>query len=158
MQRKQTSIGVAGAGVAGWLLLFTQSQEGLKLYGYLDPVGVATKCYGDTHEVVLGHKYSKEECKASLENQLTVAALGVKSCVPMLAVHPGPFAAATDFAYNAGVGAFCKSSIANKFRSGNWAGGCAELSKWIYAGGKVLPGLVKRRAAERKKCEENEDD
>ena len=46
--------------------------------------------------------------------------------------------------------AFCNSTLARKANSGDLAGACAELSRWTRAGGVVWPGLVKRRALERK--------
>ena len=151
-KQNQTLAGVAGASVAAWLLAFTPTQEGLKLYGYLDPVGIATKCYGDTRAVVLGHRYSKEECKASLDGRLAEAAEGVIRCVPGAKTKPGPLSASIDFSYNAGVGAFCKSKMAKDFNQQAWGTGCKEFGKWIYAKGQVLPGLVTRREAEMKKC------
>lgn len=150
---KTTLVGAVGAVTAGWLMVATPHFEGLRLTGYRDPVGIATKCYGDTSNVILGHKYTKEECDASLDKQLTAAAKGVLRCSPELRARSNQLGPAIDFAYNAGVGAWCKSGMARKFKAGDWKAGCAEFSKWVYAGGKVLPGLVKRRAAEREKCE-----
>ncbi|HHG5564729.1 TPA: glycoside hydrolase family protein [Pseudomonas aeruginosa] len=40
-----------------------------------------------------------------------------------------------------------------KLNAGDVRGACAELSRWVYAGGKKLGGLVRRRAAERELCE-----
>jgi lysozyme len=88
-----------------------------------------------------------------LDRLLTAAAKSVLACSPELRVRPNQLGPAVDFAYNAGVGAWCKSAMARRFEAGDWGGGCAAFSQWIYAGGKVLPGLVKRRAAERALCE-----
>ena len=44
-------------------------------------------------------------------------------------------------------------ALARKTNAGDLAGACAELSRWTYAGGRQLPGLIKRRAAEREMCE-----
>ena len=56
-------------------------------------------------------------------------------------------------AFNVGNARFCSSTLARKANAGDMAGACAELSRWTYAGGKPLPGLVKRRATERAICE-----
>ena len=152
--KKTTMVsGIAGGAVAAWLLTATPSFEGLRQVGYRDPVGIATACYGDTHGAVVGRRYTVTECDASLDRQLTAAAKGVLACSPYLKVRPNQLGPAIDFAYNAGVGAWCKSGMAKRFAVGDWRGGCAEFSKWVYAGGRVLPGLVKRRAAERAQCE-----
>ena len=65
----------------------------------------------------------------------------------------GQKAAFLSFAFNVGNGAFCSSTLVRKANTGDMPGACSELSKWVYAGGKQLPGLVKRRAAERAMCE-----
>jgi lysozyme len=62
-------------------------------------------------------------------------------------------AASVSFAYNVGAQAFCGSTMARKLRAGDMPGACAELSRWVYAKGELLPGLVRRRAAERAMCE-----
>ncbi|PRG74053.1 glycosyl hydrolase, partial [Burkholderia multivorans] len=64
------------------------------------------------------------------------------------------------FAYNVGAGAYCGSTTAKRFNAGDWKGACRALNEadngrpqWVTAGGRVLPGLVKRRAEERALCE-----
>ncbi|MDU2883127.1 MAG: lysozyme, partial [Enterobacter sp.] len=57
--------------------------------------------------------------------------------------------ALVDFAYNLGVKALEGSTLLKKLNAGDYAGAAAEFPKWNKAGGKVLPGLVKRREAER---------
>ncbi|WP_405045477.1 glycoside hydrolase family protein [Pseudomonas aeruginosa] len=46
-----------------------------------------------------------------------------------------------------------RSTLLRKLNAGDVRGACAELSRWVYAGGKKLGGLVRRRAAERELCE-----
>lgn len=60
------------------------------------------------------------------------------------------FAALVSFAYNLGCGALESSSLAKYARAHNYKAAANEFPKWCHAGGKVLQGLVKRRAAERK--------
>ncbi|WP_458097353.1 glycoside hydrolase family protein [Roseomonas sp. WA12] len=118
---------------------------------------------GETTNVVVGYRYTEAECQASLETQLVAHAAPVLACVPGLAGLAGrtnQTAAAVSFAYNIGTGAFCRSTAARRFNSGDWRGGCRAFNEddtgrpqWVTAGGWVLPGLVKRRAAERALCE-----
>jgi lysozyme len=63
------------------------------------------------------------------------------------------------FAYNIGAGAFCKSTASRRFNVGDWRNGRRAFKEddagrlqWVTARGVVLPGLVKRRAAERALC------
>ncbi|MDR1685213.1 MAG: lysozyme [Desulfovibrio sp.] len=148
-------IAVVGAFAADILVTTVPEHEGEVLKGYLDPVGIPTKCYGDTYDVVVGQKYTPEECLRSLEKQLIAHAKPVLACVPELEGHPEQLAASVSLAYNIGTSAFCKSSIARNFRAGNWYSACAGFSAWNKAGGKILKGLVRRRADERAICETN---
>lgn len=75
-------------------------------------------------------------------------AVGVLKASPALVTNPGALAAMIDFAYNLGVGRYRGSTLRRKINDGDWAGAKDELGKWVRGGGKVLPGLVRRRAAE----------
>ena len=57
-----------------------------------------------------------------------------------------------DFIYNAGEGNFANSTMLKKLNSGDVAGACNELKRWVYSGGQKLAGLVARREAERDLC------
>jgi lysozyme len=63
------------------------------------------------------------------------------------------FAAFVSLAYNIGVGAFCGSTLVKKLNAEDYAGACAEISKWNKFKGKPLLGLTRRRAEERAICE-----
>lgn len=118
-----------------------------------DPIGIATACYGHTGpDVKVGVTYTPDECEGLLIKDLTVHGQGVAKCIytDMPITTRGAF---TSFAFNVGTAAFCKSTMARKANAGDLRGACAELSRWVYAGGKVMPGLVARRKAERAMCE-----
>lgn len=151
--RRKTLVGIVGAASAALLLALVPQFEGKQNVGYNDPAGIATKCFGDTHGVVVGKRYTDAECLASLNVQLIAHSEGVLRCTPGLKGHDDQLAAATSFAYNIGVSAYCRSSVAKRFKTGDLKGGCARMSLYNKAGGKVLPGLVRRRAAERALCE-----
>ena len=61
----------------------------------------------------------------------------------------GQFDALVDFSFNLGLGALRGSTLAAKFKNGDIKGASRDLSKWVWGGGKMLPGLVKRREAAR---------
>lgn len=129
--------------------------EGLRQYAYYDPPGVLTVCYGTTgKDVVKGKTYSLEECRAFLERDMLEAITIVERC------HPGlpdkVLAAFSDAVYNIGPNVACNSTANKYLKSGDYVAACNELPKWNkarVAGQMVaLPGLTKRREAERQLC------
>lgn len=76
---------------------------------------------------------------------------GVKRCV-QAPMNDAQEAAFGDLAYNIGVTAFCRSSIVRDFNHGDTISSCNRIRLYNRAAGKVLPGLVARRAAESELC------
>lgn len=126
--------------------------EGRNLLAYLDPVGIPTICDGITQGVELGQTATDAQCDALLAAELGAAITSVDH----LSKHPQPDtrrAGLGSFVYNVGANAFAGSTLLRKLNAGDPAGACAELSRWVYANGRKLAGLVKRRQAERQLCE-----
>lgn len=126
--------------------------EGRSLLAYLDPVGIPTICDGITQGVRLGQTKTPAECDALLAAELGQACAAVDRAVRV----PLPLtrrAALCSFVYNAGATAFTGSTLLRKLNAGDARGACAELSRWVFAKGQKLAGLVNRRAAERELCE-----
>jgi len=131
--------------------------EGLRQYAYYDPPGILTVCFGHTGDVQIGRLYPLAECKALLNADMLRAVETVERCVPGL-----PFktlAAFGDAVFNLGPTIVCneKASMAARLLAvGNLVAACNQLPRWnkaTIAGVKVeLPGLTKRRAAERALC------
>lgn len=152
MTPRQKLIASIGASAAAIVTAFVAQHEGLRLWAYRDPVGVLTACYGHTGpDVQPGQTYTREQCRALLAQDLARHAQAL-ACIHR-PLTDGQKAAFVSFAYNVGPQAFCGSSLVRKANAGDMAGACAELDKWVYAKGQRLPGLVKRRAAERAMCE-----
>jgi lysozyme len=61
---------------------------------------------------------------------------------------PGRLAAITDFAFNVGTGALRASTLRRRINAGQWDDVPAQLMRWVFAAGKRLRGLERRRAAE----------
>lgn len=128
--------------------------EGSKNVGYADRLAgnLPTACFGATKGIVVGKRYTDDECMAMLAQDAVSHGLEISRCLPdELPVRTR--AAFTSFAYNVGTGAFCRSTLSRKARAGDLQGACRELDKWVYAGGKRVQGLANRRQAERKLCE-----
>lgn len=127
--------------------------EGEIRHTYLDPIGIPTACVGHTGpDVRLGQRYTAEQCQALLQQDLLEANADIDRCIKA-PLTVGQRAAMISFVFNVGGKKFCGSGVARRLNAADYAGACAELSRWVYAGGRVLPGLVKRRAAERAMCE-----
>lgn len=124
--------------------------EGRELIGYADPVGIPTICYGHTATAKVGDTKSPEECERLLQQDLGIALNAVDHALPNLPAQTR--AALGSFTYNVGVGSFNGSTLLRKAKSGDLIGACNELTRWVYAGGRKLKGLVNRRAAERELC------
>lgn len=131
--------------------------EGLRRVAYYDPVGVLTVCYGTTKDVVKGKVYTTAECLALLDEDMRYAVETVDRCVPGLPVHV--LAAFGDAAYNMGPTIACNknaSAAARLLAAGKYKEACLQLPRWdkakvlgVYV---TLPGLTKRRAAEKNVC------
>lgn len=139
-------------GVLAATIALVGAFEGLRTVAYRDPVGIPTICYGETLGVKMGDVKSVEECKTMFASRLVVFATGVEKCSELERAPDKVYIAVVSWAYNVGVGAACKSTLVKKLNAGDLIGACNELSKWTKAGGKTLPGLVKRRSEERKLC------
>lgn len=143
-----------GAGAAQLTVNEIADYEGYVPEAYKDPIGIWTKCFGSTLNVTPNAKYSFEHCVKSLNHEVELHAGPILKCVPELARQPDKVKAAmVSMAYNIGVGGFCSSSVARYANEGRWEAACKRIAQ-IYktAGGKELPGLVKRRRAESRLC------
>lgn len=146
-----------GGAVAVLLVATVGGAEGLRQKAYPDPATRGkpwTVCYGHTGpEVVPGYYRSLEECKQILLQDLDKHAEPIEKCVPWLKTAPvGVYVGSVSLAVNIGSGGFCKSSIARKFNEGDYRGGCEAFMLYTRAAGITLPGLVRRRQAERHLC------
>ncbi|MFZ5719185.1 MAG: lysozyme [Pseudomonadota bacterium] len=126
--------------------------EGWVTKTYPDPIGKLTACAGVTENVQAGRTYGDEACIAMTAQALVKHGVDIDPCIKV-ELPVKTHAAFVSFAYNVGKANFCSSTLIRKANAGDLAGACAELSRWVYAGGKVFPGLVRRRAEERALCE-----
>lgn len=128
--------------------------EGFRQHAYYDPRPndpILTVCYGHTGtDVVKGKRYTFEECKQLLNDDMLDAVRVVERC------HPGlpdnVLLAFADAVYNIGPKVACKSTASKYLSQGNYEAACRELPKWNKSNGVVLPGLTKRRIEEMNLC------
>jgi len=121
--------------------------EGLRLRAYKCPADVWTIGYGSTLGVQDGMIISAHEAGEFLERDLKRFEGGVTRLCGAVA-QPNQFGALVSFAFNLGLGALQRSTLRQKVLRGDHSDVPAEFMKWTRGGGRILPGLVKRRAAE----------
>lgn len=152
MNDRDKLIAKIGAGAVAVAVPFVMMSEGAVQQSYRDPIGIVTACVGHTGpELRMGQRYTRQQCEDMLYGDLLKHAQAL-DCIKQ-PMTDGQKAAFVSFAFNVGNKAFCDSTLARKANAGDMVGACAELSRWTRAGGRELPGLVKRRAAERELCE-----
>lgn len=155
-KRKTAAGGGALAAVLIAAAAIIKPWEGVEYEPYPDPAtGGApwTVCYGHTGpDVVRGKRYTKAECEAFLDADMREANRHVRRCigVPMLVQIEAALTSAT---FNIGPSVVCGSTLQRKAKANDWPGACRQLHRWKYAAGRVMRGLVLRRADEQKFCE-----
>lgn len=123
--------------------------EGFASTAYYDAAGKLTIGYG--HLIKAGEDFNfidKAQAEKLLINDMAVAENAVNSYakVPISANQKD---ALVSFVFNLGSGNFANSTLLKKLNAGDYAGAANEFDRWVYAGGKVIPGLVERRAKEK---------
>jgi len=145
---KQAAAG--GALIASLAAAFILPNEGVRTHAYRDPAGILTICVGETQGVTPGERRTPAQCREMLMQRIPDYLGPVDRMMPGLPDNRR--VAYTDFAYNAGVGALAHSRIPRLERAHHVPAACNELLRYVYAGKKVLPGLVTRRKKERDMC------
>lgn len=128
--------------------------EGVYLRPYLCPAGVPTIGVGSTRYLdgrrvhLSDPPITREHAMVLLRHKvLTEFMPGVRRLCGAVD-EPGRLAALTDFAYNLGLGALKSSTLRRRILAGRWDDVPAELRKWVFAGGRRMNGLARRREAE----------
>jgi lysozyme len=129
--------------------------EGLRLQPYICPAGYPTIGYGTVNKpdgtkvAMEDPPITKEVAEAWLLHELRNEYLpGVLRASPRLIAEPRTLGALADFAYNLGVPRYRASTLRRRVDVADWAAARVELDRWVRGGGRVLPGLVRRRRAE----------
>lgn len=124
--------------------------EGLRLKAYLCPAGVPTIGYGHTgKDVALGQSIAPERAEALMQQDAAYYAGQALRLSPALLLEPDERQAAiADFCFNLGTTRYKASTLRRKIDAQEWDDAADELGKWVWGGGRKLPGLVARRAAE----------
>lgn len=137
--------------------------EGLRLKAYYDSAGYCTIGWGhalskdelfsgklwiDGRPVKWGAGISKSQALLLLSQDLDEVESILSLDRVSQALTQSAFDAVCSFAFNVGTGAYRQSTLRKKILAGAPDAG-AQFDRWVYAGGTVIPGLVRRRKAER---------
>ena len=119
-----------------------------RAHPYICPAGFWTIGYGHlcdtTHPPI-----TEAEADAYLASDLMAALNATLRYCPVLATEPeGRLAAIVDFTFNLGPGRLQTSTLRRRINQRHWRDAAQELRRWVYGGGRVLPGLALRRDAE----------
>ncbi len=132
------------------LLEKLMEMEGCRLEAYKDAAGVPTIGYGHTKNVRMGDRITQYWAKEMLREDIEEAEWQVKEL--NVARTEGQLDALVSFAFNLGIGRLTRSTLLKTIRKGgSKAQITKEFKRWVYADGKQLPGLVKRREWEAKR-------
>lgn len=126
--------------------------EGFRGSAYKCPAGIWTCGYGHTLGVTAGVTCSKEQALAWLAEDVGGAEKYVSALVKV-PLSQNQFDALVSFVFNLGAGSLKSSTMLRLINAGNYSQAANEFGKWVMAGGKTQPGLVRRRAAEKKMFE-----
>ena len=124
--------------------------EGLKLDSYRCPAGVATIGFGHTGpDVRIPMTITPGEADRLLDKDLARFETGVTAMLTGVPTTEDEFSAMTSLAFNIGLGKFATSTLLKRHKAGNKVGAATAFLSWVYAGGKKLNGLMRRREAEK---------
>lgn len=115
------------------------------------PGDVPTVGFGTTEGVKMGDTITPPQALARALKDVGAFEGALRECVKV-PLHQREYDAYISLSYNIGSRAFCKSTLVQHLNNYEYEKACAEISKWSLAQGRVVPGLVKRRAAERALC------
>ena len=122
--------------------------EGLRLKAYKCPAGVYTIGYGHTENVNADSEISELMADQILRKDLQNFEQAINDLdLPLLQCE---FDALVSFVFNIGIGNFNKSTLKKLLLQKKFFYAAKEFDKWVFAGGKKLPGLQSRRTKERK--------
>lgn len=132
----------------------TIPSESVVLIPHGDPVGLKTICAGHLVKKgeVVKERYTEKECIDIFVKDWVIHEKLLDGVVKAPYKSGWMKGALTDFTFNKGITNVSSSTLLKKLNKKNYDDTCQELSKWVYAKGKLLPGLVIRASKQYKYC------
>ena len=126
--------------------------EGFKAEAYKCPAGIWTIGYGWTHGVKEGDTITESEASELVQKEVDTIAGQIATALGdnvFQQLNENQVSALIDFVYNLGIGTFKQSSLFKNIMAGDFNAAGEVFDLYVKGGGKVLPGLVRRRKAEK---------
>lgn len=142
---------IGALAISAGTLVSIALNEGYRGEAYKDAVGVPTVGYGETKGVTMKSRTTPDRALVQLLSSANRHADDIRQCISV-PLYQHEFDAYVSLAYNIGAKNFCGSTLVRKLNAKDYTGACTEIRRWNKAGGKVLPGLTKRRHQEYQMC------
>ena len=127
--------------------------EGYREAAYIPVAGDRpTLGFGDAQGVKLGDRTDPVRALIRLNEQAEVFQREMRACIGDVPLHPHEWDAYVSLTFNIGSGAFCRSTLVQMLRAGDYRAACNQILRWNRFNGEPLAGLTKRRAAEHAQC------
>lgn len=127
-----------------------ERHEGFAAFPYLCPAKKLTIGFG--HVIRPGESFpngiSRRQAEAILASDVAKACAAIERLI-IVPLAQTQFDALVSFTFNLGTGALQRSALRQRLNRGDYAGAADEFSRWVFGGGRKLPGLIRRRADER---------
>lgn len=151
---------IAGLSLSAVAMIGIANHEGFRSRTYDDGVGVQTIGFGTTRntdgsKIKPSQTITVERALIRLGDEVGGKEQEMKACLPPdLPLYQHEWDAYVSLSYNIGSAGFCRSTIVKRLKQNppDYAGACQAIMLWNKAGGKVWPGLVKRRQDEYRRC------
>ena len=137
-------------------LALIKSFEGYSSEPYRDPIGIWTIAYGsirglDGKRITSDHPAISEAAgEVLLRREVANSERSVRRLVGTDILNNNQFSACVSFVYNLGSGSFASSTLRKLILRHDLYGAEGQFKRWVFAGGRKLNGLVRRREAERR--------
>lgn len=119
------------------------------IHPYVCPAGYPTQGYGRRVPSLAVPPITREQAELWLVEDATKHLALALKLSPELAKEPDTrISAVASFVFNLGAGAYATSTLRKRVNESDWDGAAEQIRKWVFGGGKKLPGLVLRREAE----------
>ena len=115
---------------------------------YICPAGYPTQGWGIVVPSMGVPPITQEVADSILRREIPRYMSQALAASPVLSKYPEKLGAITSFVFNLGAGRYRASTLRKRVNAEDWEGAKEELMKWTKGGGRVLPGLVKRRKTE----------
>lgn len=134
--------------IVGGAMSMARRHEGTRLKSYLCPAGVWTIGVGATgRDIGPGLVWTLEQAIERLERDcVRSVGMAYKLCPILYGESDARVVAVGDFVFNLGYPRLAASTMRRCINEGRWEDAAREAQKWVWGGGKKLPGLIKRRA------------